>query len=250
MEKFSRPPPEKRLSSCRKPLPPMTPSRAWRSMPGTGTLASIRTMTSMPRMKRILRRISGARKALTSASNTAYSVALPLSASTSGSRRLVGGLRDRVHGRFGRRVVSLDGVRRGLRRSVSRHVSAGRCGHGRQQLDEAASLLDLGASRGREGVGSHEELDLGVAQAEHLERAVGVPDEAGSGEHLGVHGERLLAAGLATEAAGRRVLRDAPDVDDLVLDAVAPLEAAQLGDAHVDGCLAALEPGRDAGPGA
>jgi hypothetical protein len=177
---------------------------------------------------------------LTSASNTAYSVALPLSASTSGVSSV---------DCSSAAAVASAGASTSCR-SVSQHLRAGRSGHGSQQLDETASLLDLGASRGREGVGRHEELDLRIAQAEHLQRAIGVPDEAGSREHLGIHGERLLAAGLATKAAGRRVLRDAPNVDDLVLDTVAPLEAAQLGDAHVDGCLAALEPGRDAGPGA
>ena len=46
-------------------------SSAWRSTPGTGTCARPRTTTSMPRTNRIRRRMSGARKALTRASNTA-----------------------------------------------------------------------------------------------------------------------------------------------------------------------------------
>ena len=56
-------------------LSPMIPSRASRSMPGTGTCASIRTMMSIPRMKRMRLRMSGARNALTRASNTGYSAA-------------------------------------------------------------------------------------------------------------------------------------------------------------------------------
>ena len=58
-----------------------------------------------------------------------------------------------------------------------------------------------------------------------------------------------LPASVA-EASGGRVLSDATDVDDLVLDAAAALEAAKLGDADVDRRLAALEPAGDAGTGA
>jgi hypothetical protein len=73
-----------------------------------------------------------------------------------------------------------------------------------------------------------------------------MPDETRSGEHLGVDGERFLAWDTA-QAACRGVLGDAAHVDDLVLDPATPLEATQLGYADVDGGLAALEPGRDAG---
>ena len=48
--------------------------------------------------------------------------------------------------------------------------------------------------------------------------------------------------GLRAEASGSRVLSDATDVDDLVLDAAAALEAAKLGDTDVERRLAALEP--------
>src|SRR4029079_19104094 len=43
---------------------------------------------------------------------------------------------------------------------------------------------------------------------------------------------------------------DVADVDDLVLDLGPVLEATQLRDAHVEGRLAALEPGRDRAAGA
>src|SRR4029077_20084402 len=43
---------------------------------------------------------------------------------------------------------------------------------------------------------------------------------------------------------------DRPDVDDLIVDLEAVLEAAQLRDPHVERRLAALEPGRDRAAGA
>src|SRR5689334_22004780 len=90
----------------------------------------------------------------------------------------------------------------------------------------------LGGGLG-EGVGGDVELGGDVAVAQNLDQGVLANGALG---HQVVDGD-LAALG---EQAG-----DVADVDRLVLGAEAVAEAAQLRQPHVDGHLAALEPGRD-----
>jgi len=119
-------------------------------------------------------------------------------------------------------------------------------------LPPAASILAR-ADPG-EGVGDHEERDRQLARPEDLERLVERPDEPNGAQDVLVHRDRgrlgrLLGIALELEGAAVGERADRPDVDDLVLDLEAVLEAAQLRDPHVERGLTALEPGRDRAAG-
>src|SRR5699024_3280784 len=107
--------------------------------------------------------------------------------------------------------------------------------------DRAAGGFDLALGGCAEGVGGHGELRREVAVAEDLD-AVPLVREPERDERLRGDGVALVQAAFLEEPA------QPAEVDRGVLDAVAVLEA-ELRDAALERHLAALEPGRDAGPG-
>ena len=162
IEKFSRPPPENRLSSWRKLFWPMTPSSASRSMPGTGHVGEHPDDDEHPQDEEDaaadVRGAEGIDQRFEHGLLGRPGVALTGSA--------VGGL-GRPRWRLGRpSVVGLGLVGlAGLARPSS-VATVGRLGlAGASSWTKPPGGLDLLARRGREGVGGDEDLDVDVAMA-------------------------------------------------------------------------------------
>jgi len=146
----------------------------------------------------------------------------------------LGGTRFESLGLGGTRFESLGQRPSELRRGRLRHLER----HGR-----TAGGLDLAPRLRREGVGDGQDRMIELAAAEDLQRPVEPPDETRGEEQLRIHGGRRPTR-ARLEAPVRERGLDAPDVHHGVRHPETVLEAAQLGHAHVDGRLAAFEPGR------
>src|SRR3954454_19479721 len=200
--------------------------------PGPGTLAPSRYTAMIARENNSLRRRSGVRNAAANACSTCPPLLGRLRLAMDGA----GPVERRPYGR----CTSGRPTGRPWRISAGRDAddpgapSASRGHLPSDQGGAAPGRADLLGRGRREGVRVHVHLDAAeVAGAQDLDR-LAAADRAGVGQAVGVDRTAL-----------REERGDPVEVDDLEDDLVRVLEAGQLGQAHVQRCLAALEAGGD-----